>query len=286
MLIAGSEPTEEERSLEKIVDFFGIPSETRTPQAFAAEAVDGRSSSRYAVMASAASLSAILQKDSAAAFPPGLRQAESIFVFDFDDSSESTRLVRSLTGAPEARVAVNSAGRSVRVTKDMPHVSGALSGITAQCSSADSGREFRDVHPAGGFRSVLSTSTGEVCFQSLASDVPLFLSANPVSLDIDRPVDGRFFDVRRCFGSVIPALLFLKRAFPEAVGSNRQVGASLIVDDPALKRRYGFMHFDRVLAAMTKHAFCARPSHSFPGTGGGRIQGLPIFFSATQIGMH
>ena len=110
MLIAGSEPTEEERSLEKIIDFFGIPSETRTPQAFAAEAVDGRSSSRYAVMASAASLSAILQKDSAAAFPPGLRQAESIFVFDFDDSSESTRLVRSLTGAPEARVAVNSAG--------------------------------------------------------------------------------------------------------------------------------------------------------------------------------
>jgi len=94
VLIAGSEPTEEERSLEKIIDFFGIPSETRAPQAFASEAVDGRSSSRYAVMASAASLSAILQKDSAA-FPPGLRQAESIFVFDFDDSSESTRLVRS-----------------------------------------------------------------------------------------------------------------------------------------------------------------------------------------------
>ena len=256
MLIAGSEPTEEERSLEKIIDFFGIPSETRTPQAFAAEAVDGGSSSRYAVMASAASLSAILQKDSAAAFPAGLRQAESIFVFDFDDSSESTRIVRSLTGVPEARVAVNSAGRSMRVTKDMPHMSGALSGITAQRSTADSGREFRDVHPAGGFRSVLSTTTGEVCFQSLVSDVPLFLSANPVSLDIDRPVDGRFFDVRRCFGGVIPALLFLKRAFPEAVGSNRQVGASLIVDDPALKRRYGFMHFDRVLAAMTKHAFC------------------------------
>ena len=102
-----------------------------------------------------------------------------------------------------------------------------------------------------------------MCFQSLVSDVPLFLSANPVSLDIDRPVDGRFFDVRGCFGSVIPALLFLKRAFPEAVRSNRQVGASLIVDDPALKRRYGFMHFDRVLAAMTKHAFCTdRRIHS------------------------
>ena len=256
VLIAGSEPTEEERSIEKIVDFFKIPSKTLPAQAFDA-GTGGPSATRVAVVTSSAGLAAMPQPNSSTELPPALRQAESIFAFDFDETALSTRVLRGLTGASEARVVASSErSRKVVVTKDMPKVSGALSGITAECSTAYGSREFHGVDRSSGFRAVLSTDSGTECFECRSSGVTVFLSACPLALDIDRPVDGRYFDVRRHFESVLPLLLFLKRAFPDAVGSNRAVGASLIVDDPALKRRYGFMQFERVLSAMMEHAFC------------------------------
>jgi hypothetical protein len=256
VVIAGSEPTEEERSLEKIVEFFKIPCKTLPAQAFAAGGA-GPSATRVAVLTSSAGLAAMLQPNSSDELPPALRQAESIFAFDFDESPLSTRVLRALTGASEARVAASSRpDRKVAVTKEMPDVSGALSGITAECSTAHGNREFRGADRSIGFRAVLSTDSGTKCFECRSGGVTLFLSVYPLALDIDRPVDGRYFDVRRHFSSVLPLLFFLKRAFPDAVGSNRAVGAALIVDDPALKRRYGFMQFDRVLSAMMEHAFC------------------------------
>ena len=255
VLIAGSEPTEDERSIAKIVDFFNIPSKTLPAHAFAADG-GGSSATRVAVLTSSAGLAAMLQPNSSTELPPALRQAESIFAFDFDESTPSTRVLRGLTGAADARVAASSRpDRKVAVTREMPEVSGALSGITAECSTACS-REFRGVVRSRSFRAVLSTDSGTKCFECRSGGVTVFLSACPPALDIDRPVDGRYFDVRRHFDSVLPLLFFLKRAFPDAVGSNRAVGASLIVDDPALKRRYGFMQFDRVLSSMMEHAFC------------------------------
>jgi hypothetical protein len=255
VLIAGNEPTEDERSIAKIVDFFNIPSKTLPAHAFAADG-GGSSTTHDAVVTSSAGLAAMLPPNSSMEFPAALRQAESIFLFDFDESTPATRVLRALTGAADAHVAAGSRlDRKVAVTRESPEVSGPLSGITAECSTACN-REFRCVVRSRSFRAVLSTDSGTICFECRLGGVTVFLSACPLALDIDRPVDGRYFDVRRHFDSVLPLLLFLKRAFPDAVGSNRAVGASLIVDDPALKRRYGFMQFDRVLSAMKEHAFC------------------------------
>jgi hypothetical protein len=255
VLIAGREPSQQERAAGRIVDFFGIPVDISTVQAFASDSTGAFSPSRCSVLISAAAFCAMMQK-SPKEFPPALSRAESVFVFDFDGSPESTGLLRWLTGAREAQVVEGARGRQVTVTTDMPAVCGALGGIAAQCSSADSTREFRGVEGAVGSRALLSTSSGTVSFECRLGAVDVFLSACPISLDIDDPVEGRFFDIRRYFSSVVPLLLFLKHAFPGAVGSKRPVGASLIVDDPVLKRRYGYMHFDRVLGAMTRHAFC------------------------------
>ncbi len=256
--IRGTEPTKSERRLEKIVDFFEIERRTLTPEL---AAVEGRGthgpSSPYTVLISAARLAELIPLESATGMMPGLlRQAESVFVFDFDGSPASRPLLGSLTGVADESVDIRRLSSPLAsVSSGVPELCGALSGITAERSAADDGRTFVGVRRSDGFRSVISSGDGDVFFECRRAGARLFLSVAGPSLDIDGPVEGTYFDVRPFFSSIVPLVIFLKGAFAGAVGSGRVTSASLIVDDPILKRRYGFLRFGEVLAAMAKHDF-------------------------------
>jgi hypothetical protein len=255
--IGGSEPTVAERCLGKIVDFFGIERRILSPdRAIRDGHLDDLEDSTYSVLVSAARLNDVLKTPRPISLPPLLRKAASVFVFDFDSSASSVMVLRSLTGAPNADVIRQPSGRRVSVTHAVPDLCGVLSGITAECSAEDDDRAFVGVRRSAAFRGLMSAEGGVVSFDIQREGVRFFLSAAGPSVDIDLPVRGTFFDIRHCFSGVVPLAIFLKEAFPGAVGSTRRAGAALVVDDPALKRRYGFLHFGDVLASMKRHDFC------------------------------
>src|SRR5262245_60601119 len=125
--ICAEEQTSSERSLGKIVDFFGI--ESRFIDARGLTTIDPTTLSDdtpYSVLVSAVHLASAVT--AGGSLPPLLRRAESVFVFGFDRSERSRGLLRALTGRLGAACDVRPAtGRTLAVTPTRPDICGALS---------------------------------------------------------------------------------------------------------------------------------------------------------------
>ena len=253
--ICAEEQTSSERSLGKIVDFFGI--ESRFVDARGLATVDPTTVSHgtpYSVLVPASHLAPVV--GAGGGLPPLLRRAESVFVFGFDRSESSRGLLRALTSRPAADCAVRPVtGRRLAVTPKRPDICGSLSGLTVPLNATDDAHAFDGVRGCEDFSSLIGDDAGDVFFACRREGVPLLVSVAGPVLDIDEAPRASFFDVRDCFSSVVPLVAFLKREFPAAFGAPDVLGATLIVDDPSLKRRYGFLDFEGVLAAMRRHDF-------------------------------
>jgi hypothetical protein len=253
--ICAEEQTSSERCLERIVDFFGI--ETRFVDARALATADPTAvtnNTPYSVLVAAAHLAPVV--GTGGGLPPLLRRAESVFVSGFDNSPPLLGLLRGLTNGQAIPSAVRPVSSpSLTVTAKSPEMCGALSGLTVSRGAADSGQAFDGVRGCDGYSGLISDDGGDVFFACRHDGVRLLLAASGLSLDIDEPVARNYFDVRDCFTSVVPLVAFLRHEFPVALGAPEALGATLIVDDPSLKRRYGFLDFEGVLAAMQRHDF-------------------------------
>ena len=53
----------------------------------------------------------------------------------------------------------------------------------------------------------------------------------------------------------IPAIIFLRFAFGERCWHNPRVGAGIVIDDPLLRKNYGFIDFPQLLASARKHGY-------------------------------
>jgi hypothetical protein len=252
--ICAEEQTSFERNLGKIVDFFGI--ESRLVDARGLATVDPSTVSDgapYSVLVAAVHLAPVV---GAGRLPPVLRHAESVFVFGFDRSEASRGLLRALSNRPAADCAVRPVtGRRLVVTPKRPDICGALSGLTVQLNATGDAHAFDSVRGGDDFSSLIADDAGDLFFACRRDGVPLLVAAAGPVLDIDAAAPPTFFDVRDCFGSVVPLVSFLRHAFAAAFGAPEFRGATLIVDDPSLKRRYGFLDFEGVLAAMHRHDF-------------------------------
>jgi len=82
----------------------------------------------------------------------------------------------------------------------------------------------------------------------------IFLCAEGEMADLDEKAEAGGLDARH-YASLLPPLLFLRSAFSEYCWSNPAPHATLTIDDPLLRPRYGFLRFDRLVAEMEAHRF-------------------------------
>jgi hypothetical protein len=104
------------------------------------------------------------------------------------------------------------------------------------------------------FQSVIRADEGEVFFGVRRAGVRFYLNVWGRTLDISS-LSPAYFDVKRSFGEAVPPVFYLKWAFRYAAFLQNQTYACLIVDDPPLKRRYGFLDFREALELMDRHNF-------------------------------
>jgi hypothetical protein len=251
--ICADVPTRPERCAGKILDFFGIESRTIDAERLATEGPPTDCSS-YSAIVSATHLAVVAGERSE--LPAVLRDAHSVFVFGFDDSPPMQRLLGWLTGRPDTACRVRRlTSTSLEVTAESPDMFGPLSGLTASITAVDNSVAVDGVRGCAGFQSMIRDGAGDVFFQCRRNGVTFCVAASEPAVDIDEPVPGSFFDIRESFGSTVPLVAFLRREFASAFAAPDALGATLIVDDPSLKRRYGFLDFEATLAAMRRHDF-------------------------------
>ena len=84
--------------------------------------------------------------------------------------------------------------------------------------------------------------------------VPLYLNVFSKTVDISSPSE-KHFDVKKHFCSAVPITMYLKWAFHDVCWSSPRTSACLIIDDPPLKPRYGFLHFGEMSQLMDRQNF-------------------------------
>jgi hypothetical protein len=84
----------------------------------------------------------------------------------------------------------------------------------------------------------------------------LFILAGSNIIDIDARISGPL-NTKEVFSRLIPPIMFIRYVFPDGCWHSPKNYANLIIDDPVLKEKYGFLNFRRVLEAMDSNNFCS-----------------------------
>jgi D-inositol-3-phosphate glycosyltransferase len=82
----------------------------------------------------------------------------------------------------------------------------------------------------------------------------LFVWSTPQVMDVFRPLNAEL-EFELATDEYIPAIIFLRAAFEDCCWHNPSTGAGLVIDDPLLKKKYGFIKFDELLASARENGF-------------------------------
>jgi hypothetical protein len=233
------------------LEFFGIPWEASP----AAETARG---GEFCVLASAADLAEAIAGagDPSSKVERQLGKASSVYLYDFQDTHVCRQLLRLLTGDPQADIRKLSGPRaSISVTRDFPRMSGPMSGLRVPIDLGPTGGLFFHItHEGEGFQSILAVDQGHVFLKVRWRGVQVYLNVSHGIVDLSSP-SQTYFDVRKAFGDAVPIAMYLKWAFHDDCWASPETSACLIVDDPLLTPRYGFLHFRDTLELMDSHSF-------------------------------
>ena len=180
----------------------------------------------------------------------------SAFVYAAGNSSDVQEVLCRLSGDGEATVAqVGPITGRVAITDKMNEFCGVMSGITVDASSVDTGTSVVFRSPRETFTSVVSTRQGPTVAKLQYKDVPVFMSGCGSLVDIDAELTTRNFDIREHFLTAVPIVLYTKWAFASTCWHAPATSACVVIDDPLLKRNYGFVNFEKLLVHMDEHQF-------------------------------
>ena len=253
LLLRGEQTTVEDQHLARLLEFFGISSKAVTARDNDLEDIQGR----YVVVSSADCMADAIRNayNLAGGLPHWLMQATSVYIYGFQHDDRSTKLLRFLTGDPEANVTpIHTQETTVTITADAREMCGPMSGLGVPITLRSSGCVCQVGQVGEAFQSIVRVDEGQLFFGVTCAGVRFYLNAWSGTLDIDA-LSAEYFDVKKYFCEAVPLTFYLKWAFRNPAYSPSETNACLIVDDPPLKRRYGFMDFREALELMTQHNF-------------------------------
>ena len=186
--------------------------------------------------------------------PEPAEQIHSAFVFANDDPVSLQQLARTLTNDGSAALVPVSATAEWSVTGELPEICRSLSGIrvTAAGDVPETGLVFDE---AKSNATKIIASGKAAGFAKLACrSAPVFLSTAAL-IDVAAPLPGRVFDIRTHFLAAAPVVLYVKWAFAATGWQPPETCACLVIDDPLLRPRYGFLNFEELSRLMARVNF-------------------------------
>lgn len=104
------------------------------------------------------------------------------------------------------------------------------------------------------FQNIISVN-GHPLFASMKKkSSEIFFLATDKIINIETEIEG-IPDFKCYFSQLIPPMMFLKYVFGNKCWHNSNRYACLIIDDPLLKKRYGFLDYEKLLKCMDKNNF-------------------------------
>ena len=257
VLVTGDHPSIDDGRVGRLLEFFGIPYGTRKATEFHLQDNAARMGvGKCRLVCSAENFAHVFEKlHGALAGSEGFAQrVHSVFLYPTGNITALSELVSRLCGT-EISVRKGAATDTDWCIVDDPGgVCGAMRGLRVRPRPAT--LEGCHVFNANGSSvTPLIAAGNKAAFLKLTCNgVPVFASSERL-IDIDAGLATPNFDVRDHLFSAVPAVSYIRWAFAHSAWRAPEASACLVIDDPLLKARYGFVRFRELLALMKQHRF-------------------------------
>jgi hypothetical protein len=176
----------------------------------------------------------------------------------FHSFDRSPALLHALGGFLSARIAAPKLGTGhlrYRVSKEYPDICGVLSGLSFDSleKAADCGIEFELRH--GVADTIISIDEASLLTRVRQESGQVFVASSPEILDLQEHTSTNV-DFQACFSKVVPILVALRHLFRGSCWAPEVHYANIIIDDPPLWPRYGYVDL-RELTALVDRTGCA-----------------------------
>jgi hypothetical protein len=257
LLLTAPGASSEGNNVAKLLTFFGVPWRTLTIEEFFAQNGARHESSLKSRLVCSSDI--FLRLIESLERNPGCMhswraQVHSAFVYAGDDSTALQKLIRRLTGddGPVLKEISRCAGDFV-VSDELDDFCGVMAGVRATASRTNADLVLNA--SKGNAISIVSLGHGAAFLKVEYKGVAVFVSTSKKIIDIDADLASQNFDIREHFLSAVPLVLYVKWAFAETCWSAPETNACLVIDDPVLKPRHGFVSFQELLSLMKRHKF-------------------------------
>jgi hypothetical protein len=242
----------------RLLRFFGVPWRALTRAEFLADCSDPQSSRKSRLFCSADVFLKLLEQleQGEDDFRLWQERVHSALVYAGDDLQRFQKVVQILSGDDDAVISKICSGiHDIAVSDDFDDFCGVMAGIRVTRSKANTDGHFVLSTGKGNLTNIVSCGDGAIISKVEYKGVPVFLSTCRDVIDIDAELKSQNFDVRGCFLSAVPVVLYIKWAFAETCWNAPEMNACLIIDDPVLKPTHGFVNFHKLLLLMKRHKF-------------------------------
>jgi hypothetical protein len=254
LLLTADYPSTDDHRAERLLEFFGVACQKLPATEFGLPETD--SAERYRLVCAAQAFARVMGElqNVSRSSNSFARQIHSVFLYSDGDPVGLADVVGQLSGAT---ISIHrGAGGDIqwRIADDPDGVCSAMRDLCV-CPAAAAPGSFDFFHMNGSSGAPLITAGDKAAFLKLTyDDVPVFVSSERL-IDIDAELTTQNFDVREHFFSAVPLILYIKWAFAGSCWNAPEANACLMIDDPLLKARHGFVDFRELLALMKRHRF-------------------------------
>jgi len=180
----------------------------------------------------------------------------NLLVYGFEPTPEHSRVLGEWTSSSLLGVeSSTTAGCQITVASSARQICRQFSGLSFGAKGAGEQMTFVQAHGEGPYVRLISLGE-KPCFVRL-KDQPceILLLAGDAVADLDSKV-RRGASLLEVFLTLAPALMFLRSSSPNEFWENDAPSACLVIDDPLLKSRYGFLEYGKLLEVMERARFC------------------------------
>ena len=251
VILLGEQPFGTESRAARLLEFFGIPYDKRSAMEFP---LPGSSEAEhcYTLIATTHTFESVVAR--LQAYDRLKERIHSVFLFSNGDPIGLARVVSQLSGSNLSVRRGAKASLEWTIADDPDALLGAMRGLQVQpAANALNNADFFEVDNKC-VTSLIGTREKAAFLKLNWRGVPVFVSSVPL-LDIDGDLTTQNFDVRDHLFDAVPFVCYIRWAFGGYAWHAPESNACLVVDDPLLKARYGFVRYRELLALMKRVRF-------------------------------
>jgi hypothetical protein len=192
-------------------------------------------------------------------FPPPLSsyltsQFSFLLIHNLSLDSFSSSIVSTFSGASlHSLRPVEKSGLAYEVASECKLICGAFAGLNFGTVNVANDRVFAGNPNPGAIRTHIAIG-GDPFFASIRRErAEVFFLAGVELADLDANMRPELLS--NAFSQLIPPAMFIRYAFREECWAPSRHYATLIIDDPLLQKKYGFLDFESLLGLMDKDKF-------------------------------